>query len=59
VNAARNLLAEGLSVAACGGGARPGETPAAADEAATALGVPCQVSGALDGARSGGDTDQG
>ena len=39
VNAARNILAEGLSVAACGGGVRPGETPAVADEAGTALGA--------------------
>ena len=39
VNAAHNILAEGLSVAACGGGVRPGETPAVADEAGTALGA--------------------
>ena len=39
VNAARNILAEGLSVAACGGGVRPGGTPAVADEAGTALGA--------------------
>jgi IS605 OrfB family transposase len=39
VNAARNILAEGLSVAACGGGGRPGETPAAADEAGTTRGA--------------------
>jgi IS605 OrfB family transposase len=39
LNAARNILAEGLSVAACGGGVRPGETPAVADEAGTALGA--------------------
>jgi IS605 OrfB family transposase len=39
LNAARNILAEGLSVAACGGGRRPGETPAAADEAGTTRGA--------------------
>jgi IS605 OrfB family transposase len=39
VNAALNILAEGLSVAACGGGVRPGETLAAADEAGTAPGA--------------------
>jgi putative transposase len=39
VNAARNILAEGLSVAACGGGVRPGGIPAAADETGTALGA--------------------
>jgi putative transposase len=37
VNAARNILAEGLSVAACGGDVRPGEALAAADEAGTTL----------------------
>jgi putative transposase len=39
VNAARNILAEGLSVAACGGGVRPGGILAAADEAGTAPGA--------------------
>jgi IS605 OrfB family transposase len=39
VNAACNILAEGLSVAACGGDVRPGETPAAADEAGTTPGA--------------------
>jgi putative transposase len=36
-NAARNVLAEGLSVAACGGRVRPGASPAAAGEAGTTL----------------------
>ena len=39
LNAARNILAEGRSVAACGGGVRPGETLAGADEAGTTLGA--------------------
>jgi putative transposase len=39
LNAARNVLAEGRSVAACGGGVRPGETLAGADEAGTTLGA--------------------
>src|SRR5215218_315203 len=37
LNAAKNILAEGLSVAACGGHVRPGASPAVADEAGTTL----------------------
>jgi putative transposase len=37
VNAAKNILAAGLAVAACGGGVRPGATLAVADEAGTTL----------------------
>jgi putative transposase len=35
LNAARNVLAAGLAVAACGGHVRPGASPAVADEAGT------------------------
>jgi putative transposase len=35
LNAARNVLAAGLAVAACGGHVRPGASPAMADEAGT------------------------
>jgi putative transposase len=37
LNAARNILAAGLAVAACGGHVRPGAIPAAAVEAGTTL----------------------
>jgi len=37
LNAAKNVLAEGLSVAACGPGARPGASRAVGDEAGTVL----------------------
>jgi putative transposase len=37
VNAAKNILAAGLAVAACGGGARPGASQAVAGEAGTHL----------------------
>jgi putative transposase len=37
LNAARNVLAAGLAVAACGGRVRPGAIPAVAGEAGTAL----------------------
>ena len=37
LNAANNVLAEGLSVAACGPGARPGASRAVGDEAGTVL----------------------
>jgi IS605 OrfB family transposase len=40
LNAARNVLAEGRSVAACGGDVRPGFVPAVAAEAGTTLAGP-------------------